>query len=526
MSNENDRPGNTWDDEHEGEFPRTFRDSYLNAANSYRPRPRPGNTSQGDVPRTPRQPGNRARPRGSSPGGGRIYEERDDRPSQRPRPARQSREEVYARLRQRPRRPIYARDQEELPPRQSPPARNQGQLAPRREPLDDYPYQQPDPPRVAQSARRTTSMYPDRSAYERGARYNDYDEYDDYEGVREPARREASRHQHRPRRSRSAFSTLLTGCLGGLITLIVVAAVVIFLVLHNTPLGTSIGIGKSLYTQSGRATFSLGSATQLIVKNQVGDVTVSVDPNASSASLVSVKKVQASGSSDANSQFSQIKLTTRAISQGDDPACTASSCLLIAATVPVSSSGGLLGGGNGDEIDLTITLPSSFHSASPASPYTLSASTEAGNIAVSSLNGILNLTGNAGNISVTHALIYAGTCMQTMHGNVNVDQGSIFDLATASPLIPCTKTTGGGDHPWFNIKSGVGNVDITLTSNSTDLLLDANTNNGTITNDFGLNIPTASDGSATYHGPLVASTNPRASLYVATSTGNIALHKQ
>lgn len=170
MSNENDRPGNTWDDEHEGEFPRTFGDSYLNAANSYRPRPRPGNTSQGDVPRTPRQPGNRARPRGSSPGGGRIYEERDDRPSQRPRPARQSREEVYARLRQRPRRPIYARDQEELPPRQSPPARNQGQLVPRREPLDDYPYQQPDPPRVAQSARRTTSMYPDRSAYERGAR--------------------------------------------------------------------------------------------------------------------------------------------------------------------------------------------------------------------------------------------------------------------------------------------------------------------------------------------------------------------
>jgi hypothetical protein len=57
------------------------------------------------------------------------------------------------------------------------------------------------------------------------------------------------------------------------------------------------------------------------------------------------------------------------------------------------------------------------------------------------------------------------------------------------------------------------------------LLLDANTNNGKISDDFGLNI--AVDGnSATYHNPLLPNTNPTASLYLFTSTGSIAVHRQ
>jgi hypothetical protein len=144
---------------------------------------------------------------------------------------------------------------------------------------------------------------------------------------------------------------------------------------------------------------------------------------------------------------------------------------------------------------------------------------------VSGFNGILNLTGRAGNISVSHALIYAGTCIQTNQGNVVVGQGSFFDLNQSSNQVPCSTTTSAGAHPWFNIKSGVGNVDITLPANSTNLLLDANTNNGKISDDFGQNIPTASDGSATYHGPLLPNTNPAASLYVSTSTGDITIRK-
>ena len=140
---------------------------------------------------------------------------------------------------------------------------------------------------------------------------------------------------------------------------------------------------------------------------------------------------------------------------------------------------------------------------------------------MNNFNGVINLNGNAGNISITHTLIFAGTCVQTLHGTITVSQQSIFDLASSSKLVPCSNTPSTDPHrPWFNIKSGVGDVVITLTTNLSNLLLDANTNNGKITDDFNLSI-TTSDGSDSYHGPIMPNTNPTASLYVAASTGNI-----
>src|SRR5437879_9024316 len=110
---------------------------------------------------------------------------------------------------------------------------------------------------------------------------------------------------------------------------------------------------------------------------------------------------------------------------------------------------------------------------------------------------------------------------QGVRGNVNIGQGIIFGLSTPSKLVRCSNTPSSDpQRPWFMIKSGVGNVDLTLTTNLNNLLLDANTNNGHITNNFNLNI-TTNDDSATYHGPAVPNTNPTASLYVATSTGDI-----
>lgn len=535
MSNENDRSKHNWDDEYEEETPRTFREDYLNTTDPYRPRSRSRETSYDDMAETPDRSGNRKRPRGA-PGGGRIYEASDDRPS-RPRPTRQSREEVYARLRQRPRQPIYSRDQEETRPRSQSQAKQQERSTARREPVDDNPYQpvprrsqggeytdrRPPTPRASARAASTASARSNQRANEQYDEYDEYNEYDEYEIVQE------NRRQYpRKRRGKSVLSTLLIGCLGGLLTLIVVAAVAIFLVLHNTPLGSSLGIGKSAYTQQSQQTLALGNATQLIVKGQVGNVSITVDQNASSASVTGVKRVQASSQSDANNQFKQITLVSKQISQGADPSCTASSCLLITTTVPTAAGngGGLLGDGNGDSLDLTITLPASFNSPNPLAPYTINASSQAGNITINGFNGILNLNGNAGNIGISHALIYAGTCIQTTHGNITVAQGSFFDLNQPSNLVPCTSTNSTGAHPWFNIRSGVGNVDITLLANSTNVLLDANTNNGKISDDFGRDIPSGSDGSATYHGPLLPDTNPTASLYVATSTGNITLSKQ
>jgi hypothetical protein len=515
MSKENDRSENTWDDQDESEMPRGFREAYLDSISQNRPRPRSSNIPQAKAPETPGRPGSRARP-----GGGRIYEEGDER-SSRPRPIKQSREEVYARLRQRPRRPVYARDQEETPSRPPAQTRDQGRSVARRVPAEEYPEAQEPAPPMRRASRPAASG----GAPRPGRRETGYEEYDEYDVEVIERGRGARRPPTRRRRGGRVFSTLLTGCLGGILTLIVVAAVVVFLLLHNTPLGQNLGVGKTTYTQTARQTLALGSATQVIVKSMAGNVTVTIDQGASSATLSSIRKVLASSQSDANSQFRALTLTPRQIGKGADPACTADSCLLITASVPTTSDGSLLGGGNGNTLDLTLTLPASFNSPDPLAPYTINVNAQGGDIAVSGFNGILNLTGRAGNISVSHALIYAGTCIQTNQGNVVVGQGSFFDLNQSSNQVPCSATTSTGAHPWFNIKSGVGNVDITLPANSADVLLDANTNNGKISDDFGRNIPTASDGSATYHGPLLPNTNPTASLYVSTSTGDIMIRK-
>jgi hypothetical protein len=541
MSKDNDRPRRTWgDDDEPAETPGSFRDAYLNTTNQNRSRPRSGDTPQDDASETPSRSGGRARPRGG-PGGGRIYEEGDERPT-RPRPARQSREEVYSRLRQRPRQPIYSRNQDEVG--SQPPARTKKIDAPRQQQARDYPrqrpasrqaqdndhpYQQPVPTRRQPNSDRGAPASP---GYRKNEPYNDYEEYDEYEVLqrrqRQPVQPVPQRRNKRGLGGR-ILSNILIGCLGGIITLAVVIGVVVFLLLHNTSLGTGLGLGKSTYTRQGSQSLSLGNATQLIIKNQVGNISVSIDQNASDATLASTKKVLASSSDEAKNLFNQITLTTKQISRGSDPACTASACLLITANVPTTTGGNLLGAGNGNTIDLTITLPASFNSLGQgATPNSINASTSSGNLSVSKFNGLLDLSGSTGNvnINVTGSLLFAGTCLQTTHGDINVGQGSIFDLNQSSTIVPCTNTTSSSDHPWFNIESGTGNVSLTLTALSTNLLLDANTNNGKITDGFGLNIPSASDGSATYHGPLILNTSPTASLYLSTSTGNITIQKQ
>ncbi len=535
MSNDKDRSNSTWDDEDAMKPPSTFRDSYLNALNQNRARS--GDTSQDDLPETPNS---RARPR-NTPGGRRIYEESDERPS-RPRPTRQSREEVEARLRQRPRQsareqddarvqpPAQAKRPSQVPPRGEqeearfqPPnrAKRQDRATPYEEQNDAYPYHQSPPIRTPRASRGAVPANPNRAGRQASAQYEEYDEYEVGQGR---GRQPTGYRQGKRRRGGNTFRTILVGCVSSLLTLTVIVAIIAFFALRDTPLGQNLGLSKSNYTQSGTQAITLGSATQLIIKNQTGNVSVSVDQSATGATLASVKKVQAGSTSDANSQFSQIKLSVKPISQDTDPVCTASNCLLITTTVP-TTAGSVLGSSNGDTIDLNITLPSSF--SSPVSPYTLAVNANAGNITVNNFNGILNLNSTAGNISVArNAVIFAGTCIQTLHGNITIGQGSSFDLATPSQAVPCNGTTSDQTHPWFNINTGVGDIAITLATNSTDLLLDANTNVGKITDQFGRTIPTASDGSATYYGPLLPNTNPTALLHVATSTGNIAINKQ
>ena len=498
MSKENDPSRNTWNDDDENETPHTFRDSYLGALNQNRPGSRASDIPE-DERGHPRTPSNRRR----------IYETDDEQPAQRPRPTRQSRAEVEARLRQRPRR-----NSEEIPAPPAVPVRRPP-ASPGR-PTRNY---TDVPPRQARQVSPNASR---RNADRENEPSVEYDEVEIDE--LQPA---SHRHRRKHRRGGRAASNILIGCLGGIITLLVVAGVAAFLLLHNTPLGQTLGVGKSSYPQTSQQALTLGNATQLIVKNQLGNIAINVDQTASSASLTSAKKVQASSQSDANNQFKQMTLTVKQISQGSDPACLASTCLLITTAAPASTSNsGLLGSGTSNSFDLTITLPGSFNPSDPSlPPNTITADATIGNITVNGFNGILNLSGSAGNsnISVTHTLIYAGSCLQTTSGDITIDQGSTFNILKSSDLVPCSNTTSTDQHFWFSITSGKGDVNITFIATETDLNLDASINSGKISDDFDPNIPTDS-----YQGPLDPKTNPAptASLRLFTSTGNITLHKQ
>lgn len=238
-----------------------------------------------------------------------------------------------------------------------------------------------------------------------------------------------------------------------------------------------------------------------------------VDPTATQGTLTGVKKVQAGNSSDAEKEFERISVNVKA---GSDP-----SILTVNATVP-DTSGGLLASSS-DSVDLTIVLPPSVNNIPP---FTLSADVAAtGDLSVQNFNGVLSLTDNTGNITVKHGLLAAGSCLQTNNGNITMGEGSILDLIYASQLIPCTTNTTQNPHPWFSFKSGTGNVDVTLGTESTNVILDASTNKGKINSDFGLNVQQNSDGSATYHGPLITGSSPTATLVLAASTGNINVHK-
>jgi len=277
-------------------------------------------------------------------------------------------------------------------------------------------------------------------------------------------------------------------------------------------------IGKTSFTKQLQQLLPISATTrQLQVHNRVGNLSIMVDSTVTQATLSAVEKVQASSSSDANKEFGRISVSAKT---GSDP-----SILVVNATVP-DTSGGLLAGAS-DSVDLTIVLPLSVVNKIPPLSFTLSASVAwTGDMSVQNFIGLLNLTGNMGNISVQHGLLIEGSCLQTNRGNVTFDGLLAIGANSDTGLIPCTANTTQNPHPWFSIKSEVGNVDVTLSTETTNVILDASTNSGKINaGDFNLNIQQNSDGSASYNGPLIAGTSPTAMLVLGVSTGNITLHK-
>ena len=399
------------------------------------------------------------------------YDELDERYHQQHRMSRRSREEAEARQRQRQRQPEYTYD----------------------EVNDAY-------------------MHPQ----QRNRYYSD-PEVQEYDRRAYRPRPRTQTTQLPVRRQRRVWSTLLIGCAGGLITIALILAVVAFVFLRNVPVHIG-GIGKTSFSkQLAQQTLPItANVTQLQIHNRVGNISIMVDPSATRGTLTGVMKVQAGNSSDADKEFGRIKVDVTSSSD--------QSTLIVNATVP-DTSGGLLASSS-DSVDLTIILPSSVN---PSPPFKLSISADiaaSGNIAVQNFNGLLTLTNNTGNISVKGGLQSEGSCLQTHVGNVTFEGNLVTGQAADTGLIPCTTNTTQNSHPWFSFKSGTGSVNVTLSAVTSNLTLDASTNNGKINGgEFGLNVHQNSDGSASYYGPLTPGTSPTAVLALTVSTGDITLHK-
>ncbi len=281
-------------------------------------------------------------------------------------------------------------------------------------------------------------------------------------------------------------------------------------------------IGTSIYSDK-QQTVSLpitASTSQLVIQNPVGNVSVTTGSASTSGSLTYIKRTQASSQSNATAEFARI---TVAVKSG----CTSAKCLAVTTTLPNTGS---------DSVDMLITLPPQLN---PAATFMLSSTTQKGNISVQNFNGLLSLTDDTGNISVKGGLLSAGSCLQARIGNV--DFAGILQTETDKPptVNPCTGTPvapsgASNQQPWYAMKTGTGNIDVTFITPSTvtqpiNVLLGATiANQGKIISDFNIAVKQNSDGTSSYFGPLLPNAQPQpTALLILTVdvSGDITLHK-
>jgi hypothetical protein len=378
--------------------------------------------------------------------------------------------------------------------------------------------QRPRPPRERD--------YPDERYYTNTPRGREIDteaeRYADYEAYRRPVRRSGTRSSAPPapvarppkrRARRSVWSTLLIGVIGGIVTIALVVGIGWFFLVHTLQASfPGLGIGTSKFTDV-QHTVPLNitsSITQLQVINTTGNITIS-DNSAltTGGTLTYIKKTQASSSSNAASDFAHSRVQ---VQPGNSVACPSTSCLTVSVSLPANTSG---------SVDVTIVLPAQ----NPAPQFVLNAQTQQGMLSVQGFSGLLTLTNNLGDIDVKGSLLDSGSCLQTVKGNITF----AGTLATATPpaINPCQGNpiaTPNSTQPWYSIKDGTGNIDVSLNSVSANILLDATIfNQGKISSEYPITIPSANPPS--YIGPLLPGTQSPAQLLITVDTGNITLHK-
>ena len=472
MSNDGTRQNNDWDDE---------LDSQPGTNNTGEPRPRRRRLPSEQPPRSPQPPLRRPRPTTES------------RQSSTPRPRTTS----DLGQSQGSSRPRSYRDATDTTGTQQGRPRLNANVPQRQRPLPETDIPQSPRPRSNTSSQSRQTQQTQQTQQTRPRPRSTTSG----QGERRPPRRQP------PLRQRRIWPWLLVGCFGGILLIVLGVGIAAYLAIRSAT-GGGIGIGgignASSYTQHNQQVVSLSVITQLQIHNQIGNVSITVDPNATAPLVSTTKIVKANSQSDANSQFNSIAVQV-------EPTGTPSGTLAVNASV---SNNGSLFGNHNDSVDMVITLPPGVNTGT--TPVVLNAGsspsniTSVGNVTISGLNGVLNVKDDIGTITVQNALLSPGSTLETGTGNI-IFNGSVDTTSGSS-----------SNQSIYTMQSEAGNLDVTLPA-TINVTLDVYTNSGKITSDFDLSRIKQPDGSIS--GPILPGTMPNALLKLHVSTGNIALHK-
>ncbi|MBA2678392.1 MAG: hypothetical protein H0U76_08375 [Ktedonobacteraceae bacterium] len=375
-----------------------------------------------------------------------------------------------------------------------------------------------------------------------------YDDEEEYEARarRRPSpskRGTSSRRPLPPQRKRSVWPALLGGCALGVFLVVLAAALVVIFAVRNLQGGGSIAnipgvISMKSFSKEERQQLPPTQFSQVLVCDQVGNVTLRVDPTITKPVVALKKTVRAANQNDANKAFQQIGVEvqppntiTHPLTCARSQATPTVSSTVATPSVNSSTSASATGAAatltvnvlfpNSDvsnhSVDLNIALPPGALVSDNGPSIPVNVEAPIGDITVDGLSGVLNIRGGTGNVTVKHAILVDGSHIETAQGNV------IFNGYLAAP--PTDSSAAGNGQTARYIIQSEHDVDVTLPDN-TNVLLDANTNVGKITSDFPITV-TNENGAMSYHGPLNAASpiKSSATLVLDVSTGNVAIHK-
>jgi hypothetical protein len=343
-------------------------------------------------------------------------------------------------------------------------------------------------------------------------------------------------------RKRRIWPIFLIGCLSGVVSLVLAAAIFVLITIHSVQNGGFAipGIVNTAkpYTQQSTQTASLSFISQVIVCDSAGNASLKVDPNVTSPTVVTTKTVHAANQTDANQQLRQITVdiqppgklqkplacqtpqTTNAsttnnsgtTSSAPTPTAVDNTVLTVNVTFPPDQTG--------ETVDVAIALPPAVVQSTAPTNTLISIEAPLGNITIDGVSGLMSIKGFSGNITVQNAELVDGSRLET-EGDITFN--GFLDIKDITHKQP--------NQPIHYILSSGHLVDVTLSAANTNIMLDVNTNVGKIVSDFPIKANNNSgNGAASYNGPLNANatTDPNTTplLTLNTSTGNVYIHKK